>query len=548
MWIAVVVAVLAAGSLALDAQAPAGARPEAARIKSTPESTDFAEARNQKDPERKVTALQTFLAKYPSSERARMARREIAGTLLKLPPDRASQWVKSYGRHAQPLDRADLFQQYARLLLNEKKDLKVAEKCAARALKDTRWPSYWAAAQRVAAARKEEAPDKDEALSDYGEEVASRQSLVGQIYAAQGNPKKARPLLRKAWQGNPTTSADAASALSDIALKQGDAAEALDWAARAALIRPNKDRKARLTELYAKQKGDGDTAREAYLDALYRKMFPASGEKTKPYAAPPGRTRRIVLAEVYTGAGCPPCVGADVAFDGVLERYPRPDVAVVMYHVHVPRPDPLTNSDTLARWKWQEGRGVPTYGVDGEIIKRGGGGRSYAHVIEDAVAATIDKELQTEPGAALELRVVNDGQHVKVSIRAGQAASKDAALRLVLVEKVVRYSGENGIRFHPMVARSIANLEFTGGAIERDFEFTREAVNAALRKHMDDFEKHDDRHNKDGKFRWSERRDSVDWSNVAVVGFIQDTKTKKVLQALWADAPPPGQGGVPTGE
>jgi hypothetical protein len=180
---------------------------------------------------------------------------------------------------------------------------------------------------------------------------------------------------------------------------------------------------------------------------------------------------------------------------------------------------------------------MPTYAIDGELIGRGGGSRSMAGEIEKLLRNTIDERLTIAPGASLQLVAVNDGRVVKVTVAAGAADSKDATLTIVLVEKVVRYSGENGIRFHPMVARSLASFPIKDGAAAPVHEFKNDAVTAALKKHIDAFEKFDERHNKDGNFRFAERRDTVDWKNVAVVAFVQDSKTKKVLQAAWADAP-----------
>ena len=75
----------------------------------------------------------------------------------------------------------------------------------------------------------------------------------------------------------------------------------------------------------------------------------------------------MVLGEVFTGSGCPPCAAADVAFDAAMERYSRKDLAVVMYHVHVPRPDPMTTNETSARSK---NYGVPAYPRSPSMAKR----------------------------------------------------------------------------------------------------------------------------------------------------------------------------------
>ena len=38
---------------------------------------------------------------------------------------------------------------------------------------------------------------------------------------------------------------------------------------------------------------------------------------------------------------------------------------MVMYHVHVPRPDPMTTDATMARHKTYGANGVPAFAIDG---------------------------------------------------------------------------------------------------------------------------------------------------------------------------------------
>src|SRR5207253_3126066 len=113
----------------------------------------------------------------------------------------------------------------------------------------------------------------------------------------------------------------------------------------------DKDTVQRLEGLYAKVHGDSSESLDEYLDDTYRKRFP-NPLHAEPYLKTAARTDRAVLAEVFTGSGCPPCVAADLAFDVALERYSRNDVVVLMYHQHIPRPDPMTNPATLARAKF----------------------------------------------------------------------------------------------------------------------------------------------------------------------------------------------------
>ena len=120
------------------------------------------------------------------------------------------------------------------------------------------------------------------------------------------------------------------------------------------------------------------------LDVEYDKRFPNPVELSA-YQPTEKRSDRLVVGEVFTGSGCPPCVGADLAFDAALTRYSRKDLVVVMYHEHVPQPDPMSNPDTQARSKYYEVSGVPTYAVDGTTVKSSGASRDGAKGIFDHI-------------------------------------------------------------------------------------------------------------------------------------------------------------------
>ena len=75
---------------------------------------------------------------------------------------------------------------------------------------------------------------------------------------------------------------------------------------------------------------------------------------------------QVVMMELFTGAQCPPCVAADVAFDALQKSYKPTELVLVQYHMHIPGSDPMTNPDTIARWDYYRKlfptgiRGVPT--------------------------------------------------------------------------------------------------------------------------------------------------------------------------------------------
>ncbi len=72
--------------------------------------------------------------------------------------------------------------------------------------------------------------------------------------------------------------------------------------------------------------------------------------------------------ELFTGAQCPPCVAADVAFDALLQTYKPTEFIGLQYHLHIPGPDPLTNNDSEERQKYYGSaiRGTPSTFFNGK--------------------------------------------------------------------------------------------------------------------------------------------------------------------------------------
>jgi thiol-disulfide isomerase/thioredoxin len=246
-----------------------------------------------------------------------------------------------------------------------------------------------------------------------------------------------------------------------------------------------------------------------------------------------------VLAEVFTGSGCPPCAGADVAFDAAMERYGRKDLAVAMYHVHVPRPDPMTTSETTARAKSYGVTGVPTFAIDGKKTM-GGGSREMAPGVFQRFEKDLETDLETVAEARVKIDAGLNGGTVKVSavVDNVKSESKDLKVQILLVEKEIRHLGENGVRFHPMVVRAFGGEKGEGYGMEAngkgsfDASFDLEAIGKDIRKQLDEYEA---KGHRGEPFQFSAKKDQIDRADLAVVVFVQDDKTKHVLQAGYAD-------------
>ncbi len=257
----------------------------------------------------------------------------------------------------------------------------------------------------------------------------------------------------------------------------------------------------------------------------------------------------VVLAEVFTGSGCPPCVAADLAADLAMERYNRQELTVIMYHEHIPQPDPMTTPQTTARFKYYAGTGVPTLAIDG-VTMSGGGGRSAAKDVFDRITKGfnrrlngvetkfdgIEKRLEVPAEASLKLDAELSGGLVKthVVVEKVTSDSPDLKLHIVLVEEKLRYTGENGVRFHPMVVRSMAGADGTGLGIKSKgsetftWEFDLNKISAAIKQHLDEYEAGGHRGN---TFTFAEKKFAINPKDLSVAAFVQDEKTKAILQS-----------------
>jgi hypothetical protein len=225
-----------------------------------------------------------------------------------------------------------------------------------------------------------------------------------------------------------------------------------------------------------------------------------------------------------------------------MERYSRDEVAVLMYHQHIPGPDPMTNKATQKRYSFYTPRGVPTFVIDGK--KDGGGGpRDSTRTFYNRVNPVIEKELEVAADANIKLDVLMEGSvlRVKVAVENVKGGEGPVKLQIALAEDLLRYSGENGIRFHPMVVRALAGKDADGFVIEpagpnvfyHNFDISN--IVGEIKTHLDDFEAN---RNKDvtdpaKKFAFAEKKHEIDSGKLSVVAFIQDEKTQKILQAVY---------------
>jgi hypothetical protein len=548
------------------------------------------------DPEKRLAALRAFVHDYPKSKsRVSRAQDEILTTLLNHFPERTTEiaaQAKLVMKHAgKGLDGVNQ-KTYIAFELAEAGtsgvDLPYSEKIAGGAVKVLKEGPYDANMVKEYARYKMPAPKAEEMHESFANERAEALAVLADVYLREGKLDKAKPLVAEAYGLDPLVD-DVNSQRGRLALAQHDDAVALESFERAQLLGAiSKGDRVTMMELYRKAHGGSDAGFAADLDARYATLYPASFE---PAAAAPATTGRTVLLELFTGSACGPCVGGDLAVEGMLHAYPRSEVVVLAFDQHIPEPDPLANPDSVARASEYGVDGTPEYVIDGTKQDIYGGDRSGSKdlydkltkvvngeaslasnvevkltateaaggtvhaeaavtlpgeaAIEKAIAAKPKEEAPTTEAQAAKPAPAKKGKKAKPVAPAAkpaeaatpaEPAKPHLEVNFALVEDEVRYSGENGIRFHRMVVRSLARPADSGFEIQDDgtrtldASFDPAAISRSLTSYLDGYEAQNDRF---GKITFLTKDMKMQTPHLGVAVWVQDMTSHKVLQAAF---------------
>jgi thiol-disulfide isomerase/thioredoxin len=291
----------------------------------------------------------------------------------------------------------------------------------------------------------------------------------------------------------------------------------------AAAVENYADSTDRAKALYANINGKGDGF-EAALEAKLK----SAPYQPEPFKAPAGWKGKAVLAELFTGSECPPCVGADLGFDGLIESYPPKYLAILEYHLPIPRPDPMMNPATKKRQDYYGVNSTPTVVLDGEKKMTGGGNRGMAEGKYKQYKAEVDARLGSDPVVALKVKASLAGDTVKVEFDLGKAVP-GAEYQVVLVQGEENYRGSNGLAFHKLVVRDLVTVD---PAAAKRASFDVASSERATDQYLTEFETTNQRFR---GFKFPERHFKIDRTKLGVVLFAQDKETKKVLNAVVAE-------------
>src|SRR5262245_54739343 len=533
---ALIFALAASASHSVFAQPQSSAQSEA-----LPDVKAYRAAMRLLDPQQRVDALEQFLSDFPQSRYAASVPNIILDLLIKGGATQKEKILTQANRivdNAPENGKSQAYHTIAARLVKDGIMLDEAEVFVVKALSSFKEVDFLELQRQIYRRSGRTPPPEDYLLRGFNSTRATYLATLGQVYVKKGRDADAEKTFKEARKASSSNIA-AMMGLVTVMAKAGDNAKALELITEFAVSgRMTADARQLFEDLYRKTHKDSLAGLEDWLDEQYRRAFP-NPLHVKPYKPRSSRTDRVVLAEIFTGAACGPCVAADLAFDAALERYQRRDLAVLMYHLHIPRPDPMTNAATQSRAAFYAVRGVPNYRIDGQA-GGGGGSRDMTAAIYDRFNPKIEKQLETPSRAEIKLETALDGGTVKVRATVGRVESQSSNLKLhlALAENMLRYSGENGVRFHPMVVRDMAGPGASGfrllGAQPMTFEHTFDLaqLTGALKDQLDGYEQ------RNPSFKFAEKKHALDPGALSVVAFVQDETSMQILQASHSDVKP----------
>lgn len=382
--------------------------------------------------------------------------------------------------------------------------------------------------------------NKNSSLSD----VISYKESLSLALAAQGKYKEALWYLRSIEDIIDPYETKYWNVLGKTYDELGDPRNAAIAYMNGLIPRNDKQLRTALESLYTKQQMPL-SAIDNTLDSMRQS---ATTFETGKYGKSTTPSGKVILAELFTGAECGPCAGSDIAFDALSEYYPRTAVAIIEYHVHIPGPDPMTTDESWDRYNWYAGQGTPTVVVDGRESIVGGGPKTVAKNRFGVYRYAIRKFESEKPRVELAVSVKNQQDKVAVDVQVKRPTKSGSlgnpSVHIALVERSVDYSGSNGITKHAFVVRHML-----GGGDGTALSFKQPTEIVSKKVDLKDVEKRISEYldNPTTQRSWSTRRPFTGWktrpekldrSQLAIVAWVQDMKTKEVFQSVYHDLTP----------
>lgn len=269
--------------------------------------------------------------------------------------------------------------------------------------------------------------------------------------------------------------------------------------------------------------------KQTYTD-LMKQYVPKHAAVERPANA------RVSLLELFTGAGCDPCVPADIGCEALRSAYSNQELVMIKYHTHIPMPDPLANDPNMRRFEMYHGQGTPMMIINGQVVANPGGMVNQAPQLIKNLQLAIDEEAKKAAPVELKLSATQQGNEVKIkgSVNGITTTDNDPRLIVILLENEISFHAPNGIRLHNCVTRAFpdgpSGIKLTPGKeIPYEATISLDKVKTELTGYIAKLEK-----DVGGPFPTK----PLDLAKLQVAAFVQNNITKSYMQAAVVDVTP----------
>lgn len=278
---------------------------------------------------------------------------------------------------------------------------------------------------------------------------------------------------------------------------------------------------------------------DAHKQKVYEKTIYSFAEV--PGKIPTKKDQRNVLLELFTSSEYAGCLAADIATGNIGRTFPGEEVIVLRYHQHTGGANPLANTDSEARLDEYGYARTPNLLHNGKLIVNSPRSAVDAAGVYKELKKRVEESLEETTEFQIALEAKRSGDEIAVdAIARGKAIERDWCLVVVLAEERVDYKGANNLRFHEMVVRDVLTA-IPGNPVQNGkLQFRRKIHVSDIKDKLNDslisYEKESNH-----EFLYK----PLEMKNLYVVAFVQNSKTKEVIQvsrvkvALAAKTSPP---------
>lgn len=258
--------------------------------------------------------------------------------------------------------------------------------------------------------------------------------------------------------------------------------------------------------------------------------------KPEPFAGRKANSDRVVLVELFTNVDLGPTAAFDLAGESLQQAYTPKDVIILSYHFNQPRAaDPLANTEVQQRLgqyaDYIERGGLSFVAGKPSVRARPNMTAEASKEVFEGISEQIKPLLETPNTVKLALALTPAEQGITAKVTYSELPEKTdkLALRLAIVEDRIRHAGENGIRYHRNVVRSMPGgakgVPITMKAGEHSVTINMTELRTMIGQSLENFARETDQPIPD---RLSALK------NLRLVAFIQNDESGEILQATQA--------------